>query len=91
MSSGETWVLNENSITTLARTNVNFISNNTSFSSIYCQGGGKVNELYYQIAGGTDVVAYVGTWNNDAYRTLTFATAPTGDLLTWLQTNGTKQ
>ncbi len=30
-------------------------------------------------------------WENIAYRTLVFETAPTGDLLTWLQANGTKQ
>lgn len=89
-SSGETWVLNESDITTLARTTINFISNNTSFSSIYCQEG-KVNELYYQIVGGDDIVAYTGSWSNTAYRTITFATSPTGDLLTWLQANGTKQ
>ena len=89
-SSGETWVLNESGIGTLARTNVNFTSNNTSFSSIYCQEG-KVNELYYQITGGTDIVAYAGSWSNTAYRTITFATSPTGDLLTWLQANGIKQ
>lgn len=32
-----------------------------------------------------------GGWTNTAYRTLIFETAPTGDLLTWLQANGTKQ
>lgn len=89
-SSGETWVLNESSITTLARTNVNFTSNDTSFISIYCQEG-KVNELYYQNTDGNDTVAYAGSWSNTAYRTITFASAPTGDLLTWLQANGTKQ
>lgn len=30
-------------------------------------------------------------WHNEAYRTITFLEAPTGDLLTWLQANGTKQ
>ena len=30
-------------------------------------------------------------WVNEAYRTITFETAPTGELLTWLQANGTKQ
>lgn len=28
---------------------------------------------------------------NNKYKTITFAAAPTGDLLTWLQYNGTKQ
>lgn len=32
-----------------------------------------------------------GGWRNEAYRTITFETTPTGDLLTWLQANGTKQ
>lgn len=32
-----------------------------------------------------------GAWTDQAYRTLTFAIPPTGDLLTWLQANGTKQ
>lgn len=35
---------------------------------------------------------YMGSgWKNQAYRTIIFETAPTGDLLTWLQANGTKQ
>lgn len=34
----------------------------------------------------------VGTgWKGQAYRTIVFETAPSGDLLTWLQANGTKQ
>ena len=32
-----------------------------------------------------------GAFTNPAYRTIIFATSPTGDLLTWLQDNGTKQ
>ena len=34
---------------------------------------------------------YVFEWNNEAYKTLVFDTPPTGDLLTWLQANATKQ
>ena len=30
-------------------------------------------------------------WNAPAYKTLVFDTPPTGDLLTWLQANATKQ
>lgn len=30
-------------------------------------------------------------WVDNAYKTVTFFTSPTGDLLTWLQVNGTKQ
>ena len=34
---------------------------------------------------------YVFELNNEAYKTLVFDTPPTGDLLTWLQANATKQ
>ena len=30
-------------------------------------------------------------WYSEAYKTLVFDTPPTGDLLTWLQANATKQ
>lgn len=39
----------------------------------------------------TQMYTTAAGWTNEAYRTITFATAPTGDLLTWLQANGTKQ
>ncbi len=32
----------------------------------------------------------IGGWEDEAYRTITFDTAPTGDLLTWLQANAVK-
>lgn len=32
-----------------------------------------------------------GAWKDETYRTVTFDTAPSGDLLTWLTANGTKQ
>ena len=33
----------------------------------------------------------LGRVAGEAYRTITFESAPTGELLTWLQANGTKQ
>ena len=41
-----------------------------------------------------DVVVYYvdgNEWVSEAYRTVTFDNPPTGELLTWLQANGTKQ
>ena len=35
-------------------------------------------------------IYYSGSWVDETYRTIIFNTAPTGDLLTWLQANGTK-
>lgn len=90
-SSGETWVLNE----TLdvfdgmpPTTNILFISNGTQYSKISNSGGITASILYDT----TEVYSYeFQTWTNTAYRTLTFDTAPTGDLLAWLEVNGTKQ
>ena len=54
----------------------------------------------YQIAVegtiGTTGVRYAiytdaGGWEKDVYRTITFDEEPTGDLLTWLEANGTRQ
>lgn len=87
---GETWVLNETlDISTLdADFTVDFISNNVSYSTINGQGSGldyDSTNVYYDAGPGGFV------WVDDAYRTLTFPAAPTGDLLIWLQANGTKQ
>lgn len=32
-----------------------------------------------------------GSWTDEAYRTVTFESEPTGDLLTWLTNNAVKQ
>lgn len=89
VSSGETWVLNGTvDIPTQAFT-VDFVSNGQNFKTIQIEG----TQIYYD-----NVRVYVKFtpdgihWvSGEAYRTLTFATPPTGDLLTWLQANGTKQ
>lgn len=91
-SSGETWVLNED-IYSLPQgspiTNINFVSNNQNFTIFQFVDDGDGDELKYN-----DVVVYSDSslaWTDEAYRTITFSTAPSGDLLTWLQANGTKQ
>ncbi len=87
-STGETWVLNETlTIDTTVTYNVNFTTNNenkTSFEIRYVRGD---KELQYD----GELVYSNGTWIQEAYRTVTFETAPSGDLLTWLQANGVKQ
>ena len=98
----ETWLLNENPqwIGISSRDfSIQFTSNNQSFTLFrFNRSGANQYDLQYN-----DVVVNGGTWNsslnrpnwtgwtNEAYRTITFANAPTGDLLTWLQNNGTKQ
>lgn len=90
-SSGETWVLND-VIGDYDKTFfVNFSSNGIEYSSINLSNMRDKQFMdYVQGSIGTSVYED-GTWTNQAYRTITFATAPTGDLLTWLQANGTKQ
>lgn len=98
-STGETWVLNStiaapsNSIDE----NINFLCVDTSqnFIRILVESEGKGVHLEYFAQGdsstsGTGVLTG-GTEVATKYRTLTFETAPTGALLTWLQANGTKQ
>ena len=98
----ETWLLNEQPqwIGISSRDfSIQFTSNNQSFTLFrFNRSGDNQYDLQYN-----DVVVNGGTWNNSlnspnwtgwansAYRTVTFETAPTGDLLTWLQANGTKQ
>lgn len=92
-STGETWVLNENPtlIQSAKQFDISFTSNNNSYT--YLKFGedsiGIAQALYY----GTTQVYEDGNnaWTDQAYRTITFATPPTGDLLTWLQANGVKQ
>lgn len=101
-SSGETWVLND-SITndTLQYgispnwgvnvdeysiyQSVEFTSNNTKYYGLCNYNDGRPPALTTQTLN-----VYSSGWTNEAYRTITFETAPTGDLLTWLQANGTK-
>ena len=103
-SSGETWLLNDSDALTESNqdfTSLNFTSDSQSFVRILRQYNNSpippVNSLLYYKSDGTYVTAVytnddgIAFWNRQAYRTLTFDTAPTGDLLTWLQANGVKQ
>ena len=93
VSKGETWVLNANPtlIQSAKQFDISFTSNNNSYT--YLKFGedsiGIAQALYY----GTTQVYEDGNnaWTNDAYKTITFETAPTSDLLTWLQANGVKK
>lgn len=97
MSSGETWLLNEephySPLSSSLEQTISFQSNNKTYSKISLSselvpGHSDAVSIYY---GNSDNVYYSGSWQNSAYRTVTFETAPTGDLLIWLQDNGTKQ
>lgn len=90
-STSETWVLDStsyfpddayNDVTF----NADFTSNGISFSSIQL----SIN-IRRQIMYDSTVVKSFDSWASEVYRKLTFATAPTGDLLAWLEKYGVKQ
>lgn len=87
----ETWVLNES---------LNLTGNASYIASFTCNG-----TVYAGIRTTTSVVTYLFNtsqqggqrvytrygWDNQVYRTIVFDESPSGNLLTWLQENGTKQ
>lgn len=85
-SSEETWVLNETLTLTPNTFSVDFTANNSNYTEIWMSD----RELAYGDSSNV-VYATTGGWIDEANKTLVFASAPTGDLLTWLQANGTKQ
>ena len=91
LCAGETWVLNETLTASTFDVTVNFVSFNTNYTSISMTKFSR-GILSYNVSNSQGTIAYNnGAWVDEAYRTLTFATPPTGVLLTWLQANGTKQ
>ena len=97
----ETWVIRKDAPVgeaslTLATTNISFTTNNQKATSIGIEHDGSIVMLIYGgiVDGGAEFdpsVSPAFEWYNEAYRTLEFDTPPTGDLLTWLQANATKQ
>ena len=93
---GETWLLN-NSISGGSEnfSNLSFVCDSLQYDSIYVStDDGSVSDVSY---GNSSPYRYLSVYNGDSgwykqvYRTLTFSTPPTGNLLAWLQANGTKQ
>ena len=92
----ETWVIKSDAVGELVTTQISFTSNGQKFTSIGANGySGTFVILYYdnnEIAGyDPGAGSYGYEFDNEAYRTITFDTPPTGALLTWLQSNATKQ
>ena len=96
----ETWVIKDNAPVddaslTLATTNISFTTNNQKATSIgIIQDGLSVMLLYGGIGAVAEFVLGASTsfeWHSEAYRTLEFDTATTGELLAWLQKNADMQ
>lgn len=94
---GETWVINETvSMPQTDYMEANFVSNNKHFDAIYRDIFGQEQEKYFirysnEMVYEGEVSGGYSYWLDEAYRTVTFETPPTGDLLTWLQANAVKQ
>lgn len=67
----------------LATFNTDFVSNGARFNTIWQDGSLRYGDQSVYVEG--------GGWSNINYQTLYFVEAPTGDLLTWLQANATRQ
>ena len=90
----ETWVIKSSAGGEFATTQISFTSNGQKFTSIGANGVGTFIVLHYdnnEVAGYDPGVGGGYEFDNEAYRKLTFDTPPTGDLLTWLQSNAVKQ
>lgn len=90
----ETWVIKSSATGAFATTQISFTSNGRKFTSIGANdSSGIAMVLYYDNyeAAGYDIAGGVYEFETEAYRKLTFDTPPTGALLTWLQSNATKQ
>lgn len=90
----ETWVIKSSATGGFATTQIAFTSNGRKFTSIGANdSSGIAMVLYYDSyeAAGYDIAGGVYEFETEAYRKLTFDTPPTGALLTWLQSNATKQ
>ena len=99
----QTWVIKDTAPVDpneyFAAVSINFTSNNESFTSLGVVDGGSTCELQYNgvTYAGVDLQdpnsgpEYNFEWDNNAYKTIIFNTAPTGELLAWLQKNADKQ
>lgn len=101
----ETWVIKDNAPVDensyeLAKTDISFASGGTKFAAFEVYTDDVVIWLIYHTAANHNIE--VGSfepgmgedkfrWQNNAYKKLTFDTPPTGALLTWLESNATKQ
>lgn len=90
----ETWVIKSDASGEFATTQIAFTSNGQKYTSIGTIYTGYVVLRYdnNEVAGyDPGAGSYGYEFDNEAYRKLTFDTTPTGDLLTWLQSNAVKQ
>ena len=80
----KTWVINETpDLTNDMYVHINFTSRGVSYKQFLIES----SKLYYDNSPVCDDIGFV----KEAFRTVVFETAPTGELLTWLQANAVPQ
>lgn len=90
-SDGRTWRFNDTISCWDGMTwNVNFVALGYPCTAIFSTYN---NNLSYTAPSIGNIAARdaAGNWTGEEYRTVTFDEPPTGDFLTWLQTNATPQ
>ena len=92
VQSASTYVINDNPTmfgAEMKRFNVNFTSNNQSFTGIEFNLGAAP---YMQYVGSSTVTVYeeVGGWLDNGYKTITLTSSPEPELSTWLSNNSTQ-
>lgn len=85
----ETWILNESPkpVDNFIETQIKFLSNGTEYNTLAISA--NVRRMIYFDS--TLVYGEPGGWSNILYRKIIFQSSPTGDLLTWLESNAIKQ
>ena len=87
-----TWLINKSpDVSTDMLVTINFTSNGESFDQFQIDSI-MPGIIYLKNGSGKGYQYNGGSWSyGEAYRTVVFETAPTGELLTWLQANAVPQ
>ena len=84
----KSWVINETpDLTNDMYVHINFTSRGISYKLFDIES----SKLYYGNSYGSNIVCDDIGFVKEAFRTVVFETAPTGELLTWLQANAIPQ
>lgn len=90
-TTGQTWLLAQSvSTSSDISADIEFYVGSTRYTTFYIEGM-PGNYIAYISSSDSETVFIDNEWKKEADRTVYFPVAPTGELLTWLQANGTLQ
>lgn len=90
-SNGLTWIINESPKIMVFEQAIDFTSNGKKFDYFMITAGSRPSIVYSYGPGDIWYAYFNGSWTQEAFRTVTFAEMPTGELLAWLQANAVQQ